>query len=61
MKYNIMLWRTLIIITIIMKIYVPIYLFVFLLKQVNRTGSPQGFLQVQIYHKLNTIQNMHMT
>ena len=26
---------------------------------VNRTGSLQGFSQVQISHKLNTIQNMH--
>ena len=27
---------------------------------VNRTGSPQGFSQVQSSHKLNTIQNMHI-
>ena len=27
---------------------------------VNRTGSPQGCPQVQISHKLNTIQNMHI-
>ena len=26
---------------------------------VNRTGLPQGFSQVQIAHKLNTIQNTH--
>ena len=26
----------------------------------NRTGSPQGFSQVQISHKLNTIQNIHI-
>ena len=37
-----------------------IYLFIDLLKAyrpVNRTGSPQGFSQVQISHKLNTIQD----
>ena len=28
---------------------------------VKRTGSPQGFSTVQISHKLNTIQNMHIT
>ena len=28
---------------------------------VSRTGSPQVFSQVQILHKLNTIQNMHVT
>ena len=28
---------------------------------VNRTWSPQGFSQVQMSHKLNTIQNMHST
>ena len=28
---------------------------------VNRTGSPQGLSQVQISHKLNTIQIMHIT
>ena len=39
-------------------------LLIYLLKAynpVNRTGSPQGFSQVQISHKLNTIQNMHIT
>ena len=39
-----------------------IYLFIYLLKAyspVSRTGSPQGFSQDQILHKLNTIQNMH--
>ena len=37
--------------------------FIYLLKSyspVNHTGSPQGFSQVQIPHKLNTIQNMHI-
>ena len=41
-----------------------VHLFIYLLKAyslVNRTGSPQGFSQVQISHKLNTIQNMHIT
>ena len=28
---------------------------------VNHTGSPQGFSQVPISHKLNTLQNMHIT
>ena len=28
---------------------------------INRTGSPQGFSQVQISYKLNTLQNMHIT
>ena len=27
---------------------------------VNRTGSPQGFSQIKISHKLNTIQNVHV-
>ena len=27
---------------------------------VNRTGSPQGFSPVQISHKLNIIQTMHI-
>ena len=46
-----------------------IYLFIDLLKAytytsyspVNRTGSPRGFSQGQISHKLNTMQNMHIT
>ena len=36
-------------------------LLIYLLKAyspVNHTGSPQGFSQVQIKHKLNTTQNM---
>ena len=40
------------------------YYYYYLLKAcspVSRTGSPQGFSQVQISHKLNTIQNMHIT
>ena len=32
-----------------------------LISPVNHTRSPQGFLQVQISHKLNTMQNMHIT
>ena len=39
-------------------------LFIYLLMAygpVNRSGSPQGFSRVQISHKLNTIQNMHIT
>ena len=42
-----------------------IYLFIYLLidwlkaySSVNRTGSPQGFSLNQIFHKLNTIQNI---
>ena len=34
-------------------------LFIFI--EVNRTGSPQGFSQVQISHKLNTIHTKHCT
>ena len=37
-------------------------LFIYLLNAyslVSRTGSPQGFSQIQISHKMNTIQNMH--
>ena len=28
---------------------------------VNHTGSPQGFSQFQVSHKMNTIENMHIT
>ena len=35
-----------------------IYLFI---EGLYSTGSPQGFSQVQISHKLNVIQNMHIT
>ena len=40
-----------------------IYLFIYLIIEglyVNRSGSPQGFSQVHISHKLKTIQNMHI-
>ena len=38
-------------------------LLIYLLKDfgpVNRIGLPQGFSQVQLSHKLNTVQNMHI-
>ena len=40
------------------------YYYYYLLKTyspINSTRSPQDFSQVQISHKLNTMQNMHMT
>ena len=42
-------------------IYLFIYLFIKAYSPVNRTGSPQGFSQVQILHKLNKKAiNMHV-
>ena len=34
--------------------------YLFIETPVNFSGSPQGFLQVRISHKLNAIQNMHI-
>ena len=42
---------------------IKIIVLIYLLKAyspVNHTGSPQGFSQVQILRKLNTMQNMHI-